>query len=500
MKRLSVLFLILLLVSACGRTGSDLFTGELSPDVSDLEMTPDIQKHFSLRRAVLLGFIGDGMMLMRSDYGYDGGRHEYRAASNFWYLTGYGEPGAIISLSGSSPKPYVFYSRPRSVREVIYSGNLPDRALLLERWAPDTVMEYHEADRAVASAAREGRAIWVDFRDNQLRQRMAELISRAGAPAGQLHDIGPLLGEMRIFKDEYELQLLQKAIDITGEGIVAAMRAARPGLYEFEIEALLEYVWRRNGSSMPGFNSIVGSGENSITLHYGANNRMMEEGDLLLMDVGAEYGYYTADITRTIPVSGRFTAEQRDIYNLVLKAQKAAIDEMKPGAGMTAMHRKGTEVIMNGLRDLGLVTDPSSLWQRKFYTIYHIFHYLGLDVHDAGNSGIPPSMGSSFVTADTVVGRPLQAGMVLTVEPGIYLRANGLDQLKMLYGNEASEEEIDQFIEKVRPAYLRYQNIGVRIEDDVLITDSGNRVLSAGIPKEPEELEQLAGQGRREGR
>jgi Xaa-Pro aminopeptidase len=217
----------------------------------------------------------------------------------------------------------------------------------------------------------------------------------------------------------------------------------------------------------------------------------MEDGDLLLMDMGAEYGYYTADITRTIPVSGRFTGEQRDIYDLVLKAQRAAIEEMKPGNIMTAAHRKATDVIITGLNELGLVTDPSSQWQRKFYTIYHICHYLGLDVHDAGSSGIPASMLRTYLTADTVVGRPLEEGMVLTVEPGIYLRADGLDQLEMLYGSEAGEGEIDEFVRKVRPVYERYKNIGVRIEDDVLITASGNRILSASIPREPDEIEKL---------
>ncbi len=485
------------MASACAHSGPGQAFLSGTPDVSDLEMTPAVQQYFALRRQALLDSIGNGIVLLRSDYGYDGGRHQFRPASSFWYLTGYGERGAVITLTGGSSSPYAFYSRGRSIREVIYSGNLPDPAGLLELWMPDTVMEYREADGVVLTALREGKPLYIDFRDQLSRNRYSELIRRERLSDGLLRDVGPLLAEMRIFKDEYEVHLLQRAADITGEGIRAAMQSCRPGMYEFEIEALLEYVWRRNGSSMPGFNSIVGSGENSVTLHYEANNRMMEDGDLLLMDVGAEYGCYTADITRTIPVNGHFTPEQRDIYDLVLKAQKAAIAEMRPGAGMTAMHRKATEVIMNGLTEMGLATDPACLWQRKFYTIYHIFHYLGLDVHDIGNSGIPPSMGSSFVTADTVVGRPLEEGMVLTVEPGIYLRANGLEQLKMLYGREASEEEIDAFIEKVAPVYSRYSNIGVRIEDDVLITADGNRVLSASVPKEPEEIEALMRRGRR---
>ena len=466
-----------------------------TPDPGDLIMDEELQKVFSLRREAILDSIGDGLLILRSDYGFDGGRYEYRVAGNFWYLTGYGQPGTVMSLSdpgsGSSPGGYTLYSRQRSIREIIYSGNLPDPLEIAKMWAPDTIMDYNEVDRIIAEAARAGRNILVDYRDRVFRDHVQKIVGEEKAAGDLLRDINPVLSEMRVTKDEHEIRMLQKAIDITGWGIEAVMAECSPGLYEFEMEALLEYNWRRCGSPMPGFESIVGSGENAVTLHYSANNRKMEEGDLLLMDVGAEYGYYTADITRTIPVGGKFTEEQREIYDLVLKAQKAAIGEMKPGAAITAAHRMATNVIIDGLHELGLVTNPECQWQRKFYTIYHICHFLGLDVHDAGNQGIPRSLMSTYLVADTAVGRPLEEGMVLTVEPGIYLRANGLDQLELLYGNEAGEGEIDDFIEKVRPVYERYSNTGIRIEDDVLITGSGNVVLSASIPKEPDEIEKL---------
>ncbi len=491
MKRLIILPLVIFALVACDSNGRRIREVWPAPDTGDLQMSAETQKVFSLRRKAVLDTIGDGLLLLRSDYGYDGGRHEYRAASNFWYLTGYAQPGTMMSLSGDAVMPYALYTRERSIRDIIYSGNLPEPGELLRIWAPDTVMNYREADRVISEAARSGRSVYVDFRDQMVRNRVTEILKQEKVPEGLLRDIGPSLAEMRVIKDEYEVGMLQKAVDITGQGIIEVLWACRPGMYEFEVEALLEYIWRSNGSSMPGFESIVGSGENAVTLHYSANDRLMEEGDLLLMDLGAEYGYYTADITRTIPVSGSYTAEQRDIYELVLRAQKAAIDEMKPGAGMTAAHLRATRVIMDGLYDLGLVTDPGCQWQRKFYTIYHICHYLGLDVHDAGSQGIPQSMVHTYLTADTVVGRPLEKGMVLTVEPGIYLRANGLEQLRMLYGSEAGEGEIEEFIEKVSPVYEKYKSIGVRIEDDVLITENGNVVLSASIPKEPEEIESL---------
>ncbi len=491
MKRLIILILIAGSVAACCNSRVLSVDAVAVPDTGDLLMTPEVQKVFALRRKKLTDTIGNGILLLRSDYGFDGGRHEYRAAGNFWYLTGYSQPGTIMSLSGSESQMFILYLRQRGIRDIIYSGSQPGLQEVIESWAPDTVMDYEEAENVIAAAIQDGRSLYIDFRDNLFRSRVSEILKQKNADDGLLRDIGPLLAEMRVRKDWYEVKMLQKAADITGAGIAEVLRECRPGMYEFEIEALLEYVWRRNGSPMPGFESIVGSGENAVTLHYSANNRKMEEGDLLLMDLGAEYGYYTADITRTIPVGGRFSREQRDIYDLVLAAQKAAIGEMKPGTGMTAAHRKATNVIINGLHELGLVTDPSSKWQRKFYTVYHICHYLGLDVHDAGSSGIPVSMLRTYLTDDTVVGRPLEEGMVLTVEPGIYLRANGLEQLGMLYGREAGEGEIDEFIRRVGPVYEKYKNIGVRIEDDVLITGSGNRVLSAAIPKEPDDIERL---------
>ena len=491
MKRLIILLVIIIVAAACGSHTKRNASSVTVPDTEDLLMNGDLQKVFVQRRNTILDTIGEGLLILRSDYGFDGGRHEYRAASNFWYLTGYAQPGTMMTLSGSSDRPYTLYSWERSIRDIIYSGNLPDPRELTRNWAPDTVMSIREADLILAEAARAGRNIFVDFRDQVLKNRVLEILKQEKSSGEMIKDIGPSLSEMRVRKDDYEVNMLQKAVDITGTGIREVLGACRPGLYEFEIEALLEYVWRRSGSAMPGFESIVGSGENAVTLHYSANSRMMEDGDLLLMDLGAEYGYYTADITRTIPVNGQFTREQRDIYDLVLRAQKAAIEEMKPGAGMTAAHRMATNIIMDGLYELGLVTDTDSQWQRRFYTIYHICHFLGLDVHDTGSQGIPFSVMRTYLTADTVVGRPLEEGMVLTVEPGIYLRASGLEQLEMLYGSEAGEGEIKEFIEKVGPVYEKYKNIGVRIEDDVLITENGNIVLSAAIPKEPDEIEKL---------
>jgi len=306
-----------------------------------------------------------------------------------------------------------------------------------------------------------------------------------------VRDIGPAIEEMRVFKDEVEVSRIRKAIDLTGEAFVNACRICKPGMFEFEIEAIIEYTFRRNGSDRPAFSSITGSGPNTVTLHYSANNRKMEDGDLLLMDIGAEYGYYAADISRTIPVNGRFTKEQREIYDLVLKAQEAAIREMQPGKPLYAGHPKATNVIARGLFDLGLLTDTTSIWQKEFYTIYQINHFLGLGVHDAGDYGLPGAFIRDLIAVDTAIGRPLEKGMVLTVEPGIYLRENGLDQIREIVGDKVSEEEIQEFIKRVTPVYERYKNTGVRIEDDVLITADGNVILSKDIPKEPDDIEEI---------
>lgn len=256
---------------------------------------------------------------------------------------------------------------------------------------------------------------------------------------------------------------------------------------------MIEYTFRKFGSPLPAFTSIVASGSNATVLHYSISTRKMEDGDLLLFDIGAEYGYYSADVSRTIPVNGTFTAEQREIYELVLKAQKAAIDEMIQGNHLIAGQIKSNKIIVQGLYELGLITDPESDWQKKFYLLYPINHYLGMYVHDVGDYGASDMTFYEEIASDTVYGRTLEKGMVLTVEPGLYFRSDGLNQLFELFGEEVPHEEIQEFINEVSPVYEKYLNIGVRIEDDVLITDEGNVVLSGNIPKEVDEIERLIG-------
>jgi Xaa-Pro aminopeptidase len=334
-----------------------------------------------------------------------------------------------------------------------------------------------------------GRPIYTDLAD---REFILDLQNRAGEGSeSRFHDISTLVDELRVIKESMEVERLQKACNITSRALINVMKACEPDRYEFEMESIIEGTFLEYGAAMPGFPSIVGSGPNSTILHYEPNNRLMEQGDLLLMDIGAEYGYYTADITRTIPVSGRFSQDQRVIYQLVLDAQKKAIEVLRPGYPLGEGDRIASEVIVHGLFELGLMTDTSSSWQRSFYILYPASHYLGLDVHDVGDYG---GFFAGFRRNDPSANsesRILEPGMVLTIEPGLYFREKGMEQLYDIFGSRVDSSEIARFIETVSPVYSNYVNIGVRIEDDILITKDGNINLSRYAPKEIQDIEQI---------
>jgi len=274
---------------------------------------------------------------------------------------------------------------------------------------------------------------------------------REGTGPTSVIDPAEMLHERRLIKSDDELGLLRRAIEITSKGHLAAIEALRPGMYEYEIEAAIGYVFRKSGSPRCGYATIVGAGANATVLHYTANNQRIEDGDLVLIDAGAEYGYYTGDVTRTLPAGGRFSAVQAELYQLVLDAQLAAIEVIRPGATFIEPHDRAVRVLTEGLVRLGLLKgEIEKLIQegafKKFY-MHRTSHWLGMDVHDAG----PYKVSDEW--------RRLAPGMVLTVEPGLYIAED---------------------IEGVDP---RYRGIGIRIEDDVLVTDEGHEVLSAGVPK-----------------
>jgi Xaa-Pro aminopeptidase len=279
--------------------------------------------------------------------------------------------------------------------------------------------------------------------DEWARRRTRLLAGRSEGTALRI-----VLNDLRTTKTEDEMEVLERAIDITEEAHREVMRQVQPGWAEYQIEALVEYTFKRNGSEFPGFPSIVGSGENSTILHYETNRRTTQPGDVVVIDIGAEFHGYTADVTRTIPLSGRYSPEQRAIYEIVYAAQEAGIEASRAGNDFRAPHQAAQRVLAEGLARLGLIANANDQAGLRRFFMHGTSHYLGLDVHDVGNYG------------------PLTEGTVITVEPGIYI---------------AASDDVDP----------KWWNIGVRIEDDVLITDGDPEILSAGAPRQIDEIEAL---------
>jgi Xaa-Pro aminopeptidase len=432
------------------------------------------------RRAALLERLGTGVAILRSADTRDieGGYpqdSDYREDNDFFYLTGLEAPGGWL----------VLVARPGGVRKAVLY--LPARDPGVERWTgpqlgpgPEAVQltgirEVRPLERLAEDLRGLGMApdaptrggVYMRADQGQLCLRLqavaggcAELLgvsasgavrTRAGGAAadlevaagarGSAHDLRPHLAALRLVKDEDELRRLRRSIEITTEAQRAAMRAMAPGLWEYEIEALIEYTFRRRGAERVGFPSIVGSGPNSTILHYDKSRRRMAAGELVVMDIGAEFGYFSADVTRTIPVSGTFTPRQRAIYELVLGAQEAALAATRPGVTVGELTRIARTYMRDHSGDLcGQVTCDH-------YFVHGLSHWLGMDVHDVGDYSTP-----------------LAPGMVITIEPGIYLSEEGL---------------------------------GVRIEDDVLVTANGAELLSGSAPRQVEEIERLMAEGRR---
>jgi Xaa-Pro aminopeptidase len=277
-------------------------------------------------------------------------------------------------------------------------------------------------------------------------------------------DATPLLDRLRQVKTPYELMVMEESARISSDAHMAGMRAAKPGAWEYEVEAAIEFTYKRNGAFDWGYPSIVGSGPNATVLHYNASSRQMKDGDLLLVDAAASYKYITVDITRTYPINGRFTPTQRDIYNLVFQAHEESRKVARPGILIRDVHQKSVDVIKQGLLKLGLITDASGDQYRIWYT-HGSNHWIGMDVHDVGDYA-----------------RPLEPGMTFVIEPGIYIRESALENLPKTAENAA-------FIEKVRPAVQKYKDIGARLEDSYILTATGLENLSERVPRTVEEIE-----------
>ncbi|NMB71891.1 MAG: M24 family metallopeptidase [Bacteroidales bacterium] len=441
------------------------------------------QEVFETRRNTLMAKISNGIAVLGAASDEETNRHEYHQDALFRYFTGINQSGIIVLINPTGVYKYSVFLPEQSLIARIYGGSQLSPSELKQTYKADTVYSLRMFSDIMKKTVKPGVTIYRDPSNRFSESILASLAKDVRQNKGSMVDIRPITDEMRLIKDASEIECLRKAIDITCKALKDAYTVCKPGMYEYEMEATIEYRFRKEGSPMPGYRSIVGSGPNATVLHYDQNTRLMQEGDLLLMDVGAEWEGYSADVTRTIPVSWTFTKEQEEIYQLVLKAEEEAIKYMVPGRGVLECHHRAADVICDGLYKLGLMTDPESLWQRKFYIIYRVNHWLGLDVHDVGSYGPTSEDYRTYMFNKEVKGRPFVPGMVSTIEPGLYFRADGLQQLREIAGNLATDKEITDFLEKVGPVYEKYKNIGVRIEDDVLITPNGNEVLSSCVPK-----------------
>src|SRR5215211_1993457 len=285
----------------------------------------------------------------------------------------------------------------------------------------------------------------------------------------------PIFSQMRLVKSPMELRILQHAIDISIEAHQRAWAAAGDAKWEYEVDAVMAYTFKLRNADNWGYPDIVGCGPNATTLHYQESQGPVKQAELLLMDVGAEYDHYTADITRTFPVNGKFTPAQATLYQIVYDAQEAVAKATKPGATLSDVNRAGTEVIKDGLLKLGLITDKNSM-QHRVWFMHGTSHWLGMNVHDVGG------------------GRPMVAGSVFTNEPGIYIRLDALDQMPFGW----KPEDWEKFKTAVRPAFEKYKGIGVRIEDDMLITADGVRWMSEALPRKISDIEDFIAKARRQ--
>lgn len=393
--------------------------------------------------------------------------YPYRQDSDFHYLTGFPEAEAVLALiPGREQGEAILFCRERDPERERWDGTRAGPEGAVERYGFDDAFPIADIDDILPGMI-EGRSrVYYHFgRDTDFDLKLIGWVNRVRAmvrqgakPPHEFVALSHLLHDLRLYKSPAELRLMRRSAKIAAEAHVRAMQVTRPGLNEHEIEAELLHTFRRHGA-VPSYEPIVGGGANACVLHYRANNAQLRDGDLLLVDAGAEYACYASDITRTWPVNGRFSPEQRALYDIVLAAQDAAIAAVRPGHAFDAYHEAAVRVIATGLIALGLLKGPlDKVLREHSYRSFYMHktgHWLGLDVHDVGDYRIDGEF------------RLLEPGMVVTVEPGIYI-APDLKQV---------------------PA--RWRGIGIRIEDDVVVTHGDPEVLTGAVPRDPDEIEAL---------
>ena len=402
--------------------------------------------------------------------------YRFRQDSDFWYLTGFPEPDAVAVIDPSNKKAvYTLYVRPRDLEMETWFGRREgvvgavknhgaDQSFPIGKFAADLpkLLDGHETlyYRFAVDKGLDHQIL--HYLSNQRQRRL-----KTPYPPHTIVDPTILLGEMRLHKTDNEVEMMQRAATISAEAHIVAMKKTKAGMNEFQVESMVESYMRDRGATGIAYNSIVGAGENATILHYVENNRPLKDGDLILIDAGAEYKGYAADITRTFPINGRFSEAQRDVYDVVLDVQRQCTEFTVTGNTVKKRQQLSIELLTEGMKRIGLLKGKTSdLIKKKAYAKYYMHgvgHYLGLDVHDAGRY---------FVDQAAKNSRPFAPGMVLTVEPGLYIPPD----------------------DKSAPA--KYRGIGVRIEDDVLVTEDGNRNLTSKVPKDPDEIEALMNSGK----
>lgn len=395
----------------------------------------------------------------------------FRPDSDFYYLTGLADPGAVMVLRGGHEPQFTLFVRKKDPEAEVWAGRRVGPELARSRFGADAAHDLAALDKELPALLGGVNRVHLPLAHSGLQQRVLRARTalmrrnRTGAiPPEAFVDARITVGEDRIRKDDASLASLRRAVDITVAAHNAVQRTVRPGMHEFEVEAQLEYEFRRHGAGGPGYGSIVGGGANATILHYVDNDAPLRDGDLLLIDAGAEFDLHSGDLTRTFPVGGRFTAAQRDLYAICLEANVAGIAASRIGETIETIHATCLRVLCQGLIDLKLCEGPvDALLESEDYKRYYMHrtsHWLGMDVHDAGYYSVGGTP------------RSLQPGYVLTVEPGLYIAAD----------------------DDRAPEALR--GTGVRIEDDVLVTDGEPEVLTAESPKTPEAIEALMAEGR----
>jgi len=430
------------------------------------------QSEFKKRRKQLMQHIGKGNIALiasasvrtrNRDVNYP-----FRQDSDFYYLTGFNEPDSLaVFIPGRKQGEYILFCREFDEKKALWEGAHAGLEGATTHYKADDSFPIDDLDDILPGMLEDkGKVYYPIGRDSDLDHNLLVWInhirsqSRTGVTApGELASLEHILHEMRLFKSPEEIKLMRRAADVSADAHVKAMQKCKPGLYEYQIEAEIIYNFKLSGLRAEAYPSIIAGGKNACVLHYTENSDKLKSGDLLLIDAGAECDHYAADITRTFPVSGRFTEPQKQLYQLVLDAQAAAIAQVKPGLPWHMAHDASVEVLTKGLVSLGLLKGKVSklIKEEKYKQFYmhRIGHWLGMDVHDVGDYKLDKEW------------RLLEPGMVLTIEPGLYIPTDC--------------QTVDE----------QWRGIGIRIEDDVLVTAEGHEILTSGAPKTIEEIESL---------